>query len=344
MKKHLLFLFLSVALSACGKHEAASGAPAGAGAAPAKLAAVVLNASTTTSGIIATGTVLAEQQVDVQTEIAGKVVRVGFPEGGHVSAGQLLVKLDDAQLRAQFEKASAQLLLAQAQEKRLHEQSEAGAVSAQEYDQAQAQLASAKADADMIKAQLDKCEIKAPFAGDVGLRKVELGAVLQPGTMITTLQDLHSYRIDFSVSENQAAGVRIGMPVRFTVTGREDTVDASVFAIEPRVEPDTRLLKIRARCQSPKGGLRPGAYARVELPLHEKAALWVPAQAIVESARGAQVWRVREGKVALVVFKPGTRTPEAVEAMEGLSAGDTILISGLMQLKPGLPVNPEIIP
>ena len=336
-----LSVILLLGLSACKKDEAASAASTP--QAPVKMAAIVLNASTVSSGITTNGTVLAEQQVDVQTEIAGKVVRIGFPEGGHVSAGQVLVKLDDAELRSQLEKASAQYDLAKAQEKRIQEQAAAGAVSRQDVDQALAQLGSAKADVDMLKAQLAKCEIKAPFAGEVGLRLVELGAVLQPGTRITSLQDLHSFRIDFSVPENQAAGVQTGMPIHFTVAGREDTIEAKVFAIEPGVDSDTRLLKMRARCAPPKGGLRPGAYARVQLPLHENLAIWVPANAVVESARGTQVWRVREGKAELVVFQPGTRTPETVEAVHNLSAGDTILISGLMQLKPGLSVAPTFI-
>ena len=290
---------------------------------------------------------LAEQQVDVQTEIAGKVIRISFPEGGPVSAGQVLVKLDDSELRAQFDKANAQLHLAEAQEMRMKEQADAGAISAQAYDQVHAELESARAQAALTQAQLDKCEIKAPFAGIAGLRKVELGAVLQSGAKITTLQDVHSYRIEFSIPENQAVDVHTGMTVRFTAAGVDGDMTASIFAIEPGVDPDTRLLKMRAHytpSMSMKSALRPGTFASVVLSIREHSALWVPAQAMVESARGAQVWRVHEGKAELCIFQPGTRTPEAVEALQGLSAGDTVLISGLMQLKPGMSVNPEIIP
>ncbi len=339
------FLYCLVAgfgLLACNRHAADSGEAKARGGAPEALAAVVLNAATVTSNVIATGTVLAEHQVDVQTEISGKVVHIGFPEGGHVAAGQELVKLDDSELRAQYEKAKAQLLLAQVQEKRMQPQFEAGAVSQQDVDQARAQLESAQADAALIKAQLDKCEIRAPFAGDVGLRLVELGSVLQPGTKVTTLQDLHSFRIEFSVPEDQTAGVRIGLPVKFTVTGRKDTLNATIFAIEPALDPSTRLMTVRARCPAPKGGLRPGAFATVEVPVHATQALWVPAQGVVESSAGSQVWLVRDGKAKLQVFRPGTRTPEAVEAVQGLSAGDTVLVSGLMQLHPGIPVKPKI--
>jgi membrane fusion protein (multidrug efflux system) len=340
----LAALFLLAGLIACGKREAAAGNSGAAAAPPVKLSAVVLNAAAVSSGITTTGTVMAERGVELKTEISGRVIRIGFNEGGSVSTGQILIKLDDAELRAQLEKARAHVLLAQTQEKRLKEQVDAQAVSQRDYDAARADLQTAQAEADLAKAQLDKTEVRAPFGGSAGLRQVDLGAVLQPGTVVTMLQDLHSFRIEFSIPEDQASGVHAGMPVRFTVAGREDTLSASVFAVEPGVNPETRLLKMRARCASPKGGLRPGAFARVELPLHENSALWVPAQAVVEGARGTQVWRVREGRAGLTVFQPGTRTPEAVEAKQGLSAGDTILISGLMQLKPGASVNPSVVP
>ena len=340
----LAALFLSAGLIACGKREAAAGSPGAAAAPPVKLSAVVLNATAVSSGITTTGTVMAERGVELKTEISGRVVRIGFNEGGSVVAGQTLIKLDDAELLAQLEKARAHMLLAQTQEKRLKEQVDAQAVSQRDYDAARADLQTAQAEADLAKAQLDKTEVRAPFGGSAGLRQVDLGAVLQPGTVVATLQDLHSFRIEFSIPEDQASGVHVGMPVRFTVAGREDTLSASVFAVEPGVNPETRLLKMRARCASPKGGLRPGAFARVELPLHENSALWVPAQAVVEGARETRVWRVRDGRAGLVVFQPGTRTPEAVEAKQGLSAGDTILISGLMQLKPGASVNPSVVP
>lgn len=347
MKTNLFFLCISFALIACGKKESASVGTGAVPVAPVKMAAIVLNPSNAATDITVTGTVLAAQQVRVQTEIAGKVVKVGFPEGGSVAAGQVLVKLEDSELRARLARAAAQLLLAGGQEKRSRAQFDAGAVSRQEYEQIHAQLEIATADVSLLKAQLDKTEIKAPFAGETGLRQVDLGTVLQPGSAITNLQDLSFCRLEFSVSENQSAGVHVGMPVHFTVTGREDTLEATVFAMEPGLDSETRLLKVRARVESPKGekrGLRPGAFAKVELPLREIAALWVPSQAVVKSARGALVWKVREGKAELSLFHPGMRTPEAVEVVKGLSAGDTVLITGLMQLKPGMLVQPEIIP
>jgi len=327
-------------LSAC-KQKAADAQTQGHG--PVKLSAVVLNASTVSSGIITTGTVLAEQQVSVQSQAMGMVTRIGFPEGGHVSKGQVLVQLDDSQLRAQLEKAQAALDLAQVQEKRVKAQADAGAISQQDYDSAEAQLASAKSDVDLLQAQLAMCQIKAPFSGEAGLRQVELGVMMQPGNVVTDLQDMSSLRVEFSVPEDEAPGVHVGMPVHFTVTGRQDTLTASIYAIEPGLDTLTRLLYMRARLAPPKGGLRVGSFATVVVPLQENAALWVPAQAVVESAQGSQVWLVKDGKAVLQIFTAGTRTAESVEATGGLAAGDTVLLSGQMQLKTGAPVTPSIV-
>ena len=332
-----------------GGSPGASGAPGahGAGAPAARLPAIVLAAATARPVVQVPGTVLAEQEVEVRAEIAGKVTRIGFHEGEPVKAGQLLVGLDEGELKAQWEGAEASMLLARSRASRAREDFKAQAVSRNDLDEAEAQLKTAAAAAALAKARLEKCRITAPFAGVAGLRGVDLGAMLQPGAAVTTVQDLRSFRVEFAVSEAQAGFVRNGLAIRFTVSGREDTLSASVFAVDPAVDAGTRLLRARARLAPPargsEGALRPGAYARVILPLRESAALWVPAQAVVGGARGAQVWRVRGGKAELAVFKAGTRTPEAVEAVQGLSAGDTVLIAGLMQVKPGAPVQPSLV-
>jgi len=338
-----------VLFSACGKSDApVSGAKPGAKGGPppppVKLAALILSAQSSTSGLTATGSVLAEREVEIKTEISGKVVRIGFVEGAKVSTGQVLVKLDDAELRAQAERASARLLLAETQEKRLKEQVAAEAVSQREYDQARAELQTARADAALASSQLDKCALKAPFSGMSGLRQVELGSVVQPGTLITTVQDVSTLRVEFSVPERQASLVRTGLTVRFQAAGSPDTQSAVIYALEPRIDPATRLLRVRARCAKPGKHILPGSYAQVELPLSSDSALWIPTQAVVQNARGSMVWLARGGKAEARPFTPGLRTPESVEAAQGLTAGDTLLVSGLLQLRPGAPVIPAFSP
>ncbi len=332
----------------CGDKQSAAGGGSG-GAQAARLAAIVLTPSALASaGWTVPGNVLAEQQIEVQAEIAGKVTQIGFREGEPVKAGQLLVRLDDAELKARADQASARLLLARTREKRLQQDFKAQAVSRSEYDQVHAEWKSAEAEAALAKAQWEKTHVRAPFDGVVGLREVELGSVVQPGTRLTTLQNLASLRVEFAVAERLSALVRPGLKVRFTTTGALDTMEAVVYAVESRVDADTRLLRVRARTRGTQGGsggtgrVLPGSFARVELPLSQAQALRVPTQAVVQSAQGAQVWRVRGGVAELVTFEPGMREARMVEAMSGLSEGDTILVSGLLQLRPGAAVAPQI--
>jgi membrane fusion protein (multidrug efflux system) len=337
---------LALVFSACGTGETPGGkaGPGGGPQGPARLPAIILASTSASPTITVPGSVMAEQDVEIRAEIAGKVTEIGFHEGEPVKKGQILVRLDESELKAQWEGADAAYLLAKTRAVRSQEDFKAQAVSRNNDDEAQAQLKTAAAAAALAKARLDKCRITAPFAGIAGLRGVDKGAMLQAGAAVTTVQDLQSFRIEFSVPENQAAFVTRGLKVHFRVAGRDDTLSAAVFAIDPGVDPGTRLLRVRARTAPPAHGtLRPGAYARVELPLKENNALWIPAQAVVGSARGAQVWRIRGGLAELTVFQAGTRTPEAVEAVQGLVAGDTILISGLMQVKPGAPVIPVVV-
>ncbi len=333
----------------CSDKQAASEGGSG-GSQPARLTAIVLAPSAPASaGSTVPGNVLAEQQVEVQAEISGKVVQIGFREGEPVKAGQLLVRLDDAELKARADQASARLLLARTREKRLKQDFKAQAVSRGEYDQVHAEWKSAEAEAALAKAQWEKTHVRAPFDGVVGLREIELGSVVQPGTRLTTLQNLASLRVEFSVAERLAGLVRPGLKVRFTASGTPDTLEATVYAVESRVDADTRLLRVRARtagaargASGQSGRVLPGSFARVELPLGQSEALRVPTQAVVQSAQGAQVWRVRGGVAELVTFEPGVREARMVEALSGLSRGDTILVSGLLQLRPGTPVAPQV--
>jgi membrane fusion protein (multidrug efflux system) len=337
---------LSVFLIACGDKQAASGNQGGAPGAPGApvpaFAAVVLQPAAASAALSATGTVLAEQEVSLQAEISGRVTSVGFREGEAVKEGQILVELDGAELKAQAERAAANLMLAKTRAQRLRADFKAQAVSQSELDEAEAAYKTAQAEAALTKAQWEKTRIRAPFSGKAGLREVELGTVVQPGARVTSVQNLASLRVEFAVPERQAARVRPGMVVRFTTAGSVDTLEAAVYAVESRLDADTRLLRVRARAQGARAaqaGVLPGAFARVELPLRGDSALWIPAEAVVQSARGSQVWAARGGAAVPVVFTPGLRTPDAVEAAAGLAPGDTIFVSGLMQLRPGTPAR-----
>ncbi len=334
-------LFLLTACGGGGSREAGSSPP------PQRLSAVVLQPEPAAFGVTATGTVLAEQQIDVQVEIAGRVTRINFREGSAVAAGQLLVELDGAELKAQADRAEANRMLAESRANRLRRDYEARAISQHEFEQSQAQWKSAEAEAALALAQWEKTRIRAPFGGIAGLREIELGSVVQPGTRVTTLQNMDSLRVEFSVPEREVGALRAGMTVRYLATGARDTLDAKVFAVESRIDPSTRMLRVRARGANPagaggRGDVLPGAFARVIIPMRADSALWIPTEAVVQGARGSQVWVAREGRARLVPFTPGLRSPSSVEAAEGLSPGDTVFTSGLMQLRDGAPALPVV--
>jgi membrane fusion protein (multidrug efflux system) len=337
-------VLLSAGLFACGGDDAGKpkGGP-GAGAPPARLAAIVLAPSASPgSGVSAPGTILAEQQVDIKAEISGRITLIGFREGQPVHAGQVLIRLEDSELKARSEQAEARLLLARTSEERARQDFKAQAVSQGEYDRVSAELKSARAEAALARAQWEKTFLRAPFSGSAGLREADLGAFVQPGTRLTTVQNLKSLRVDFSVPESQARSIKLGMTVRFTAAGTPDTLSAAVYAVESRIDSDTRLLRVRARCEGPAARVLPGSFARVELPARADSSLWIPTQAVVQSSRGSQVWTVQGGQAVLKVFQPGTRDAQSVEAVSGLSPGDTVLVSGLLQLRPAAPVIPVV--
>jgi membrane fusion protein (multidrug efflux system) len=351
----VLAVALATTAVGCNDKKAAPGAPGGAPAAgpragapsmpPAKLPAAILRRTPASASLNAPGTVLAEQEVAIEAEISGRVVKLGFREGGPVTAGQVLVELDGAELKASAERAEATRLLAKTRADRARRDFAAQAVSQEEHDRVIAEWKAAEADAALARARWEKTRLRAPFAGTAGLREVELGAVVQPGARVTTLQNLASLRVEFSVPERSAGQVKPGMKVSFTVSGSPDTIPAEVYAVESRVDAETRLLRVRARSPPAAGrGVPPGSFARVTLPLRADSAVWIPAQAVVQSARGAQAWRVRGGVAELAPFVPGARDAKNVEAVSGLVPGDTILVSGLMQLRPGTPVIPVVSP
>jgi membrane fusion protein (multidrug efflux system) len=256
-----------------------------------------------------------------------------------VTKGQLLVRVADAELRAQLARAEARLAIAQDEADRQRQYFEQNLSSKQLYDTAVNELAVAKADADLVRVQLAKTEIRAPFDGKVGLRFVSAGSYVSPAAQITSLQDDTPIKLDFSVPERYAGRLRPGHVVRFAVQGTSRRFEATIYAIEPSIDPTTRTLRVRARSANVDGALVPGAFADVEVSLEERETLTVPAYAVIPELNGHRVFVVAGGKAESRPVEIGTRTEELVEVVRGLQAGDTLITSGILQLRPGVPVT-----
>jgi membrane fusion protein (multidrug efflux system) len=286
------------------------------------------------------GTLRANEQVELTSEIAGQVAAVRFDEGGEVTAGAVLVELDDSELRAQRERASHRVDLARRREARQRQLLDDGLISDQEYDTARTELEVLQAELALVTAQLEKTTIRAPFGGVVGLRYVSPGAYVTPQTRIASLQDLDPMKVDFTVPERYADRIRVGQRVELSVAGSELSYAAEVYAVEPAVDATTRSLIVRARLANPDGRLRPGAFADVSVVVAEvPRALSVPSIAIIPELGGKKVFVVEDDVAVARPVETGIRTDVAVEVTSGVAAGDRVIVSGLERVKSGDPVE-----
>ena len=290
--------------------------------------------------VTATGTVLANNEVDLHPEIAGRIVKLYFKEGSHVTKGELLVKINDADLRAQLEKLDYQLKLYQSQLVRNKKLLDKEGISQAEYDVALNQVDATKADMTNIRAQIAKTEIRAPFTGVVGLRYVSEGSFVTLTARIATLQEINPVRIDFAIPEKYMAMVKKGDQIKFTVQGAAGTFSGNIFAIEPKIDLATRTILMRASCPNEEAKLLPGAYARINLILGKtENALMVPTEAVIPILKGQTVYLMNNGKAKKVNIDVGMRNDSTTEVTSGLHAGDTVITTGIMYLRPDIKVN-----
>jgi membrane fusion protein (multidrug efflux system) len=323
--------------------SASQAAPAASTSTEARPVPVVVEAARVTplvESLSTTGSLRANEQIDLTSEISGQVAALRFQEGSAVAAGQVLLEIDASELEAQRARATYRLDLAQRREARQKQLLQDGLISAQEYDFARSDLEVLQAELALVAAQLDKTLVRAPFGGVVGLRYVSLGAYVTPQTRIASLQDLDPMKVDFSVPERYAQRVRVGQVVTLSVAGIEGRFEARIFAIEPAVEASTRSLTVRARMPNAANRLRPGAFADVEVVITEvPAALTVPSVAVIPELGGKKVLVVEDGVVASRPVETGIRTDTRIEVTAGLEAGDRVIVRGLQGLTAGTAVE-----
>lgn len=326
-----------------GEDPAESGGGRGPGG-PATVTAYVAETVPMRDRIRATGSLQADESVDLAAETSGRVTGIYFDEGSTVRRGQLLLRINSAELRAQRERVRTRIDLAQTREERQRKLLEIGGVSQDEYDGALGELNVFRAELALIDAQLAKTEVRAPFSGVIGLRYVSEGAFVSSQTQIASLQRLSPMKLEFSVPERYAGQVDLGDEVRFRIAGSDTSYRAEVYAVEPRVDLDTRTLQIRARVPNAKGGLLPGAFADVELIMDEiPNAVPVPTIAVISEMGGKRVWTIQNGKATPHTVETGIRTEEAVQIVAGIAPGDSVITSGLQAIRSGQPVRVQSV-
>ncbi len=286
------------------------------------------------------GTILSNEEIELRSEISAKVIKVFFKEGSKVKKGDLLVKMNDAEQQAQLQRAQYRQALAEQMENRQQQLFERKFSSQEEYDSAVTELNIVKADVQLIKAQIKKSEIRAPFDGTVGLRYVSEGSYITPATRIATLQDNGTLKIDFAIPEKYASLIKPGDKISFTIQGSSKNYVGTVYALDPKIDVATRTLNMRAICPNLDGALFPGAFANVEVVFKEKDALVAPAEALIPELKGNKIFLLKNGKAVSQSVETGIRTDKLVEITNGVQPGDTLITSAILQLRDGMAVRP----
>lgn len=297
-----------------------------------------------TDGITTVGNLLPDEEVDLSFETSGKIVAINFQEGTVVRKGELLAKVNDLPLVAQLSRYEAQLKLA---EDRVYRQSallKKDAVSQEAYEQARTELAMLNADIDIVKSNIALTELRAPFDGVIGLRNVSEGAYASPNVVVAKLAKIQPLKIDLFVPERYANQIKPGTKLSFTVDGQQATFQGAVYATESKIDLATHTFAVRAHYSNAQGRLLPGRFVTVQIRLHDiPDAIAVPTEAIVPEMGVDKVYLCKGGRAHAVEVTTGLRTDAEIQILEGLSVGDTLITSGTLQLREGLPVKLDTV-
>jgi len=288
----------------------------------------------------ALGNARANESVDVSAKSSNIVTAVRFRDGERVRRGQVLVQLDDAQVRADVAAAEAALTESESQYNRSRELLSTQALSKSSFDQLEATMKANRARLAAAQARLEDTVIRAPFSGRVGLRRVSVGTLISPGDVITTLDDTSVIKLDFSVPENFVATLREGLSVRATAPafpGR--TFAGKVASIDSRVDLATRSVTVRALLANEDGALKPGMFLNVSLANDDRQALVIPEEALTPEAERQYVFVVDGNKAERREVQIGMRRPGFVEVPTGLQAGEKVVIEGTQKVRNGGPVR-----
>src|SRR5690554_1269125 len=300
----------------------------------------VVHPTGVSNNISISGTLLPAEIAMVSAQAAGKVIEIHFDEGQKVNKGQLLVRLDSREWLAQQKLLEAELATAQKDLERKEELAEIQGVSVAAVDDAILKVSSIKAAKTEIDVKLDYATIRAPFPGTIGLRNVSEGAYLAPGTAVAQLVQTDPIKLEFNVPEKYASQIEVGQIVTFTIAGSRNTYSGKVYATEPSISANSRTLKIRAEVPNKNGELIPGAFAEISLGLDSiPDGLMIPTDAIVPRLNAQLVYKVVNGTAQEAEIITGIRKSHSIQVVSGLSPKDTIMISGLLQVRNGMPVK-----
>jgi membrane fusion protein (multidrug efflux system) len=307
---------------------------------PVPVMVMIVKDTAVTNNLDLTGTIDPNEKVNLVSQTAGNITGIYFNEGSHVTKGQVLVKVYNADLEASLKQTQYQLTLAQQIEYRNKILLQKEAISQQEYDTSLSGYNSLKAQGDVIKAQIAKTEIRAPFSGVIGLRNVSPGGYLSPLTSIATLVNTDPMKVTFSVPERYQQLIKTGSKVSFSVASSRESFEAVVYAIEPSIDQTSRSITVRAKAANPKNLITAGGFAKINLTLGQiPKTIMVPTECVIPDLKASKVYIAQNGTAIAVPVKTDLRTDTKIEVTDGLKAGDSLIVSGLIQIRPKVPLK-----
>lgn len=310
-------------------------------ASPVEVAAA--STKTMSDDITAVGSLLSDESVQIAAETAGRISDIKFTEGDVVAAGEVLITLDDTLIAAQREDAEARLSLAKANYDRAASLRKTGTASQTTLDTANSERLIAQAVYDLIEAQHQKLSIKAPFPGVVGFRSVSPGAYVTAGTPLANLEKIDRLKVNFSVPEFYLAKLGVGQKVEIIADALPGTrFEGEIYAIDPAVDVNGRAIKVKATLSNEDRKLRPGLLARITVKGAPRTAVTIPESALFSRGGDYLVFKTDNGKVKETKVLAGRRENGFVEILEGVEAGEQVVIAGQARLRDGADV--EIVP
>jgi membrane fusion protein (multidrug efflux system) len=334
-------------LSACEAGDAPAGASGGGrfGGGPVRVLTEIVQPRDLIDQVDALGTVLADESIEVTSRVTSIVTRIGFREGQLVEQGDLLVELENREIRAELAVAEAALSESRSQYERARQLANTQAISASSLDELLAAMKVAEAEVQAARARLDNTFIRAPFSGKIGLRRVSPGSLVNPGMVITTLDDLDPVKLEFSVPEAFLSVLRDDL----TVSARSPALQEREFSgridsVDTRLDPVSRSILVRATLENQDGVLKPGMFLTVALQMRRPEVLMAPEQAIVPERGQHYIYIVaEEDRVARRRVELGQRIPGAVEIVSGITAGQRVITEGTQKVREGSQVVWETV-
>lgn len=295
----------------------------------------ILEASEFKNSIRTSGTLISNEEIELRSEVSGKVVKINFQEGGYVKKGTLLVKVNDNELQAQLKKAEIRKKLAEEKEFRQRSLFEKNLLSKEAYDNTLNEFISAKADIENLNALIAKTEIYAPFDGKVGLRYISEGSYATPATKIASLQNNNPIKIDFAIPQKYSNVIKVNRGIQIISASTGKTYSAKIYAVEPKIDPTTKSLMLRAIASNEREELIPGSFVTVDIELDDITnAITIPTEALVNDIKGEMVYLFKNGVAITKVVETSIRNEDEIQVVNGLSIGDTVIVSGIMNMRP----------